>query len=98
MVEILFVLREQSCGSSRFGLARARTPVYGQKRTGNEGFLPVDLSAKQGVAFCGAISARKPARIPSRLKREWSFPSSGEFKIIPKKQRTRKCAVVKAIE
>jgi hypothetical protein len=34
----------------------------------------------------------------ARLKREWIFLSSGEFKIIPKKQRTRKCVVVKAIK
>ena len=55
-------LREQSCGSSRLGLARARTPVYGQKRTGNERFLPVD----RGCAFRAAISARKHARKPAQ--------------------------------
>ena len=72
-------------------MARAREPpVYGQIRTENERFLPVD----RGVAFRAAISARKHAR----LKREWIFLSSGVFKIISKKQRTRKCVVVKAIE
>ncbi len=59
MVAVLFVLREQSCGSGRLGLARARTPVYGQKRTGNEGFLLeietqhyfVELALTSGKAF-----------------------------------------------
>lgn len=45
-----------------FRLARARTPVYGQKRTGNERFLPVD----RGYTFRAAISARKHARKPAR--------------------------------
>ena len=45
-----------------FRLARARTPVYGQIRTENERFLPVD----RGVAFLAAISARKPARTHSQ--------------------------------
>ena len=46
-----------------FRLARARAPlVYGQKRTGNERFLPVD----RGCAFRAAISARKHARKRAR--------------------------------
>ena len=46
-----------------FRLARARAPlVYGQKRTGNERFLPVD----RGCTFRAAISARKHARKHAR--------------------------------
>ena len=37
-------------------------PVYGQIRTGNERFLPVD----RGYTFRAAISARKPARKHAR--------------------------------
>ena len=49
--------RAEKYKSSLFDYASffVRQTVYGQIRTENERFLPVD----RGVAFCGAISARK---------------------------------------
>ena len=49
--------RAEKYKSSLFDYASffVRQTVYGHIRTENERFLPVD----RGVAFCGAISARK---------------------------------------
>ena len=73
--------RAEKYKSSLFDYASffVRQTVYGQKRTENERFLPLD----RGCAFRGAISARKPSRTHSQKPaRKRSIQKSNDFEAV----------------